>query len=294
MAGVHLSFSGIHLSHPSTSRGMILRPRMIVCPSSYSRRTIINCVATQNLSYWDSIHSDIDSHLKKAIPIREPVSVFEPMHHLTFSPSKTNAPALCVAACELVGGNREDAIVAASAIHLMHVAIYTREHLCISDQSKSEPKIPHRFGPNIELLTVSGILPFGFELLAGSMNPANNNSDKLLRVMIEITRAVGAQGMVNHENNDNKFNQSSGQPSRRLHGCGAACGAILGGGTDEEIERLKTFGVYVGKIEGLLSNMGQKEGDKKQLVEKWRALAIKELEYFDNRKIEQISTLVKV
>ncbi|KAL7585605.1 heterodimeric geranylgeranyl pyrophosphate synthase small subunit, chloroplastic [Lactuca sativa] len=281
MASVRLSFSGINLRCPSTSPAR----------SAYIKPTIVSAGVAQNLSYWDSIHSDIDFHLKKALPIREPISVFEPMHHLVFAPPKTTASALCVAACELVGGNREDAIVAASAIHLMHAAIYTHDHLMLTD---SDQKTPHRFGPNIELLTGDGIFPFGFELLAASMDPAGDNSDKILRVIIEITRAAGLQGIVNGQDSDVEFDQSGGQTRRSLHGCGAACGAILGGGSDDEIERLRRYGVYAGKIQGLLSEIGRKERGKLELVEKWRALALKELEYLDSKRIEQISIIVRV
>lgn len=72
------------------------------------------------------------------------------------------------------------------------------------------------------------------------------------------------------------------------------CGAILGGGTVEEIQRLNRFGVYVGKVQGLLSKMGRSEGGNEEQVQKWRDLALKELEYFDSKKADQISTIVKV
>nr|XP_043622735.1 heterodimeric geranylgeranyl pyrophosphate synthase small subunit, chloroplastic-like [Erigeron canadensis] len=284
MAGAHISLSKINLSRPST----------FAASSAYGRRPIIASV-TQNLSYLDSIHYDIDSNLKKAIPSHGPISVLEPMHHLTFTPPKSNASALCIAACELVGGDRDDAIVAASSIHLMHAAIHSREHLLLTGRVKTklepEPKIPYKFGSDIELLTGNGIMSFGFELLAGSKNLTSKNSNKILRVIIEITRAIGSQGMVHDQDYETEYDQP---PSRQLHGCGAMCGAILGGGNEEEIERLKRYGVYVGKIQGLLSGIGRNDGGKMQLAKKWRALAMKELEYFDSEKVEHIiSSFVK-
>nr|XP_043628646.1 geranylgeranyl pyrophosphate synthase, chloroplastic/chromoplastic-like [Erigeron canadensis] len=256
---------------------------------AYRKTTIVADVA-QNLSYLDSIHSDIDSYLKKTITIREPLSVFEPMHHLTFATPKTTASALCVAACELVGGNREDAIVAASAIHLMHAAMYAHEHLLIKGRVGPKDIIPHQFGPNIELLIGDGILPFGFELLAGC-NSASNNSEKILRVIIEITRAMGAEGMID---DNQEIDPLIRQPSRQLHGCGAKCGAILGGGNDEEIERLKRYGVCIGKIQRLLSEMEWNERIKVESIEKLKVLALQELENFDSKKVEQISSIIGV
>ncbi|XP_076897079.1 heterodimeric geranylgeranyl pyrophosphate synthase small subunit 2, chloroplastic-like [Bidens hawaiensis] len=265
MAGIHLPLFQTNLTRPSTTT----HP-----PSAH-----LNTTTQHSLSYWDTIHSDIESHLKKSIPIREPLTVFEPMHYLTFAPPKTSASALCVAACELVGGAREDAIVAASAIHLMHAVIYTHDNLILSDRDAPET-VPHRFGSNIELLTGDGIMPFGFELLAGSVG-ATSTSENVLRVIVEITRAVGVQGMVGGED-------------RQLHGCGAACGAILGGGSVEEIERLKRYGEFVGKVQGVLSGKGESEGGGMELLQKWRDLALKELEGFDSEKVELISSIVKV
>ncbi|GKA37743.1 heterodimeric geranylgeranyl pyrophosphate synthase small subunit, chloroplastic-like protein [Tanacetum coccineum] len=116
-----------------------------------------------------------------------------------------------------VGGNRADAIVAASAIHLMHVDMYVHEHMLLSDRVEPQPTIPHKFSPKIELMTGDGIMPFGFELLAGSIDPASNNGDKILRVIIEISRAIGSEAMISDEDYEANIDYSSGQQIHRLH-----------------------------------------------------------------------------
>ncbi|KAJ0801835.1 putative isoprenoid synthase domain superfamily [Helianthus annuus] len=292
MAGLHLH---LHLQ-TNLSRSSSPRP-----PSAYQpTTTLLN--PTRNAPYWDSIYSDIHTHLKKSIPIREPVTVYEPMHHLTFAPPIATASALCVAACEAVGGHRDDAIVAASAIHLMHATIHTHDNLLLSTKKISEPvsEISRKFTPGIELMTGDGILPFGFELLTGAdaNDNENDNSEKILKVVIEISRAMGAQGMINGGDDETSdevgSDQWRGQPRRQLHGCGAACGAIMGGGSTKEIEQLRRFGVFVGKIQGVLSGKGGSGGGEMGLVEKWRGLALKELECFDSKRVEQISSIVNV
>ncbi|KAK6124807.1 hypothetical protein DH2020_041450 [Rehmannia glutinosa] len=233
--------------------------------------------AAQNQSYWVSIEADVETYLKKAIPIRSPESVFEPMHHLTFAAPRTTAPALCVAACELVGGDRSRAMAAASAVHLMHAAAYIHEHLPLTDRPRPKPTVHHKYNPNIELLTGDGIIPFGLELLARSMDLAQNNQDKILRVIIEITRATGSQGVQEKEG--------------ELHACGAACGAILGGGDEEEIEKLRNFGLYAGMLRGLLGK--NNSGIMEDKIEKLKALALKELESFQGKRTELIASLVE-
>ncbi|ESR52781.1 hypothetical protein CICLE_v10024238mg, partial [Citrus x clementina] len=160
-------------------------------------------------AYWTSIHEDIGAHLRQAVVVKERVEVYEPMRHFVFAAPVNMAPVLCVAACELVGGHREQAIVAAAALHL---------------------------------LMADAMLPFGLELLASSDNPAGNNSGRILRVMVEMTRAMGSQGVVEGQYNELQCSQyvemtyeTYKKNEGGLHTCGAACGAILGGGSVEEI-----------------------------------------------------------
>ncbi|OVA03379.1 Polyprenyl synthetase [Macleaya cordata] len=261
-------------------------------------------MSVDNRSYWAVMEADIKAHLKQAIPIHPPLSVTEPMDHLIFAAPRSLAPALCIAACELVGGQRNQAIAAASALHLMHAALYTHEHLPLSKpKPKTKPTIYHSFKPNIELLTGDGILPLGLELLARSDEPTIKNSGRILRVIIEITRAVGSQGMLDGLYLENKCSGSDGgddlcdvgwmahvgeKKVGEFYACGAACGAILGEGSEEEIEKLRKFGFYVGMIHGMvLFGRDSRYEDKKllEVVEGFRVLALKELEGFKEKQI---------
>ncbi|XP_010324311.1 heterodimeric geranylgeranyl pyrophosphate synthase small subunit, chloroplastic-like [Solanum lycopersicum] len=301
--------------------------------SSLSFYRPIEAKMGQNQSYWASIESDIEAHLKKAISIRAPESVFEPMHYLTFTTPKSTAPALCVAACELVGGDRDRAMAAASAIHLMHVATYTHQHMTmartepgpviehkfgpdgilVESQAKGlgparnirdiEPE--HKFGPNIELLTGDGIMPFAIELIVKAMSPARKNSDKIVSVIIEVTRAFGSQGQLEGQYRELEWAQSGNEDEEtfeyvckkkegEIHACGATCGAILGDGNDEEIERLRNYGLYVGIIQGIINGRNYNKKMEKR-VNELRILAMKELNTsFKGKKLmKQIASLVE-
>ncbi|KAK3025556.1 hypothetical protein RJ639_041034 [Escallonia herrerae] len=282
-----LSFSKSHSSRLSS-------------PASFRPVTV---AMGQSQSYWASIDAKIEDHLKKSIPIRPPVEVFEPMQYLSLAPPRTAASALCVAACELVGGYRDDAVAAASAVHLMHAAAFGHEHLPLTDRARPKPAVHHQYNPNIELLTGDGILPFGLELLAKSVDPARDNSDRVLRVIVEITRAVGSQGTVDGQYREFLCTQSDGDElcnagwveyaCEKKEGGLHACGAILGGGNEEEIERLRKYGLYVGTIQGMLHGVGRNKEGMKEAAEKLRALALKELDIFSSRKTEPIASLVQ-
>ncbi|CAK8538814.1 unnamed protein product [Lathyrus sativus] len=250
--------------------------------------------------HWASLHADIEAHLKSSITVKQPLEVFEPMHHLVFSAPKTTVPALCLAACELVGGQRHQAISAASALLLMEAATYTHEHLPLTDRPR--PGRNHVYGPNVELLTGDGIVPFGFELLAGS--DSGENSERILRVMVEISRAVGSTGVIDAQYRKTVDSRSDGDEichveeimrvvekyECELHSCGAVCGGVLGGGSEEEIEKLRKIGFYIGMIQGM-AQRGFKEGKQ---VNEARNLALQELQFFKDNDVDAINSLLNI
>ncbi|XP_071939009.1 heterodimeric geranylgeranyl pyrophosphate synthase small subunit 2, chloroplastic-like [Coffea arabica] len=63
-----------------------------------------------------------------------------------------------------------------------------------------------------------------------------------------------------------------------LHAFAAACGAILGGGSEAEIEKLRSYGLYAGTIQGMLYGIGRNQKGVREMVENLRALALKEVE----------------
>ncbi|CAI9773433.1 unnamed protein product [Fraxinus pennsylvanica] len=68
-------------------------------------------------------------------------------------------------------------MAAAAALHLMNAAIFTHENLPVTDRPMPKPEVQHKFGPNVELLTGDGIVPFGLELLARSMDQGPNDPE---------------------------------------------------------------------------------------------------------------------
>ncbi|KAK7300065.1 hypothetical protein RJT34_10897 [Clitoria ternatea] len=291
---LNLHFSCVSSQHPSH---FTLKPKAAV-------------TITNPHPYWASLQADIEAHLRQAIPIKEPLVVFQPMHHLAFSAPRTTVPALCLAACELVGGHRHLAMPAASALLLIQAATHAHEHLPLTKPRPiPEPEPVHLYAPNIELLTGDGIVPFGFELLARSDDPAHRNSERILRVIIEISRAVGTQGALNAQyiktlgsgaQSDGKglshverIKRAAEKKEGGLHACSAACGAVLGRGSEEEIERLRNFGFYVGMMHEMLKRKENNEEEEEEvIIDEVRNLALKELQLFKDRDVEAISTFI--
>ncbi|KAJ4982301.1 hypothetical protein NE237_033138 [Protea cynaroides] len=247
-------------------------------------------------SYWTSISTNIEDHLKTVVQVQSPLSVYEPMYYLVFSSPRTMAPALSIAACELVGGQPEKAMTAASVLHLMYAASTARHRFL--DRSMGINHHHQAFPANIELLTVDNILSSVYELLARpSINHhPDDKPEQILKVIIEISRAMGAEGIVKglYLQKQRTGSVSDGKVESGVYSCGAVCGAILGGATREEIERLRSFGRYAGMIHGLMSSMAtDEEKGLNEMVDRLRSLALKELEYFDHHPmVETISSIL--
>ncbi|PIA57840.1 hypothetical protein AQUCO_00500036v1 [Aquilegia coerulea] len=293
--------------HCSTTSTFSSTSKTKLHKSSPSYKPIKVISMSQNHTSWATINSEVESHIEQALSGRQPPMVFDPMNHLIFEVPRSMAPALCIAACEAVGGQKEQAIPAASALHLMHVATYTHEYLQLSDKSMVPTMSHHGLEPSIELLTADSMIPFGYELLAAMEDPANKNSESVLQVMIEIGRAMGSQGMINGQYlkfrclgldgeepcEEGVMDQVFEKKGGGLYSCGAACGAILGGGSDEEIGKLRRYGLYVGMIHGIMVH--DKAGKEKRLLklaDNLRFLALKELEGMKGKNIEPICSLM--
>lgn len=276
------------------------------------KRPMIMCLMTtqaQIQDYWASIEGQIEANLKKSIPVRAPIAVFEPMHNLVLAAPKTKAAALCIAACNLIGGDssRSDTVAAASALQLVHAAGVIHEQLPLTDRPCLNPNIRpvnHHYGADIELLIPDGIVSFALELVARSVDSARNNSGRVLRVIVEISSGVGSlvDGQWNEieiwgskfDNDDVWVRRVCRKKEGEMHACGAACGAILGGGSEKEIEKLRKYGLYVGLIEGIMNSLGTRYANNVRYMERvkeLRGLALEELLYFTGGNVEPIASI---
>lgn len=251
---------------------------------------------SQTQTNWATVNTEVEVHLEKALSGRQPASIYQPMSSLVFKTPRSMAPVLCIAACEAVGGEKEQAIPAASVLHLMHCATYTHEYLQLSDQPRNMPMADHTFGTDIELATADHMVHFGYEILSGM-----DNSDLVLQVIGEVGRAMGSQGMVNGQYlkmmrleqdgmvDDEAFEKKGGV----LYSCGAVCGGILGGGSEEDIQKLRRFGLCVGMIHNIIAHdvLG-KENRLKKLAENLRVLALKELEGMKEKDVESLCSII--
>jgi geranylgeranyl diphosphate synthase type II len=76
-------------------------------------------------TYWTTLILEINQKLDQAVPIQYPDKIYEAMRYSVLAKGAKRAPpVMCVAACELFGGNRHAAFPTACALEMVRTPIF--------------------------------------------------------------------------------------------------------------------------------------------------------------------------
>ncbi|XP_024015448.1 geranylgeranyl pyrophosphate synthase 10, mitochondrial isoform X2 [Eutrema salsugineum] len=185
------------------------------------------------MSYMVNKAKSVNKALDEAVPLCEPVlKIREAMRYTLLSGGKRVRPMLCLAACELVGGQESTAMPAACAIEMLHASSLIQDDLpCMDDDNlrRGKPTNHKVFGEGIAVLTADALIALAVKKMATS---STSSPEKVLRAILEMAKAVGTEGLVAGQAAD-----LAGE---------AVIGGIMGGGSDEEIERLRSYARCIG------------------------------------------------
>lgn len=204
----------------------------------------------------DSVNRALDA----AVSLKHPPKIHEAMRYSLLAGGKRVRPALCLAACELVGGDQASSMAAACAVEMIHTMSLIHDDLpCMDndDLRRGKPTNHKVFGEDVALLAGDALLAFAFEHIATS-TPGVPPS-RILRAVGELARAIGAEGLVAGQVVDlhSEGAENVGldtlefihvHKTAKLLEAAVVLGAILGGGEDDEVERLRKFARCIGLL----------------------------------------------
>ncbi|PKU77396.1 heterodimeric geranylgeranyl pyrophosphate synthase small subunit, chloroplastic [Dendrobium catenatum] len=212
-------------------------------------------------SYWTSMISHIEADLDAAIPIAYPEKIYESMRYSVLANgAKRASPIMCIATCELVGGDRSIALPTASALEMVHTASLIHDDLPCMDAAplrRGRPSNHALFGVDLAVLTGDALFPLAFRHVVGHTSPSLVPPQTILRVIGEIARTVGSTGMAAGQMFDLLPAYGGEQEDAmivlekkfgEMAECSAVCGGYLGGAGEEEVERLRRYGRAVGVL----------------------------------------------
>lgn len=211
-------------------------------------------------SYMLEKANSVNQALDDAVSLKEPEKIHEAMRYSLLAGGKRVRPILCIAACELVGGSESLAMPSACAVEMIHTMSLMHDDLpCMDndDLRRGKPTSHKVFGENVAVLAGDALLAFAFEHMAAAT--AGVPSTRMIRAIAELAKNIGSEGLVAGQVVDTISAGVSDVGLEHLefihvHKTAAllegavVIGAIIGGGSDEQVEKLRKFARCIGLL----------------------------------------------
>jgi geranylgeranyl diphosphate synthase type II len=212
-------------------------------------------------AYLNAKRCAIDAALEKLWDDTEPFPtlLIQAMRYSLEAGGKRLRPILCIAASEAVGGSEADVMPAACALELIHTYSLIHDDLPAMDDDdlrRGKPTCHKAFNEATAILAGDGLLTAAFEVLARPGPNQASDPSKWLEAVYLIARAAGCSGMVQGQMMDlaaegkaitlEELETLQRFKTGALIEVSVKSGAILGGGSAEEIAALGAYGVQIG------------------------------------------------
>ncbi len=211
--------------------------------------------------YLLQARKDVDSGLDRYLPQEStpPTRLHTAMRYSIFAGGRRFRPALCIASCEAVGGAKENALLCACAIELLHTYSLIHDDLPAMDDDdtrRGKPSSHKAFGEGMAILAGDALLTLAFELLGKT---------GIARLCEELAQATGSLGTVGGQADDldSKENVLSKEAVVSIHMRKTAAlfratcrlGAVAAAASEEQVDALGNFGEQLGVAFQLLDDV---------------------------------------
>jgi len=199
----------------------------------------------------------VEREIQRWIPesIR-PEPLGDSMRHLFSAGGKRLRPCLLLLSCEAVGGRAEDALEAAAAIEILHTFTLIHDDVMDRDELRRGVKTVHvLWGVPMAIIAGDALFAKVFEALAENVRRLGLPSDKAVEIFRSISEAsfeiCRGQAMdilmaQRGEASEEEYLEMVSEKTGALLDASMKTGAILGGGSREEIAALSSFGRKIG------------------------------------------------
>jgi geranylgeranyl diphosphate synthase type II len=187
-----------------------------------------------------------------------PPLIHRAMHYAVLNGGKRLRPIMVLEGARIAGGNYESVIPTACAIEMIHSYSLVHDDLPAMDDDdfrRGQPTCHKVFGEANAILTGDALLTGAFELMADNALIDGIELKDVVRVIREVSRAAGSQGMIGGQVLDLAGeNQAVAYYLSVLHGlktgelfkASLRAGAILNKMDEEGLEALTQFGKNFG------------------------------------------------
>lgn len=224
----------------------------------------------------------IEAKLALSLPLSETYdkTILEAMNYSLLAGGKRLRPVLMMAACEAVGGEAKDVLVAASAIECIHSYSLIHDDLPAMDDDelrRGKPTNHMVYGEGMAILAGDGLLTEAFTLI--SSHYLNKGEASIgLKLIEELSLASGVLGMVGGQASDllaegkqiekEEMHYIHAKKTGALIRASVRMGAIAGHADEKSLEALTRYGEKIGLAFQITDDILDVIGDTKTLGKK--------------------------
>ncbi|MCW3490262.1 polyprenyl synthetase family protein [Dethiobacter alkaliphilus] len=233
---------------------------------------------------WDINQAikDVDEALERLIPAEDtfPQDIHRAVRYSVFAGGKRLRPLLTLAAAEIFGVPRLHALPAACAIEMVHTYSLIHDDLpALDDDDYRRGRLSNHkvFGDAMAILAGDSLLTLAFETLAADAT-AYFAPATVVRLTEALGKAAGMSGMIGGQVVDllsegKQVNAATLDYIHRhktgaLFTCCIKSGAIMGGASLEEMQRLTVFAQNIGLAFQVVDDILDITGDEAALGKK--------------------------
>ncbi len=197
----------------------------------------------------------VDREIENALDTVDPENLYDASKHLIKAGGKKIRPALVLLTAEAVGGNIEGAYKTAAAVELIHTFSLIHDDIMDEDEMRrGKPSVHTLWGEPMAILAGDILFSLAFELVAQTQvdDVPPSRVIKALNTVVDACIKI-CEGQACDMSFEEKFDVGESEYLNMIYKKTAALiaaatksGAILGGGTAEQVEALSQYGELIG------------------------------------------------
>lgn len=201
--------------------------------------------------YLKKISAELDAPMQDYIENEDPVDLIEATRQYPYNGGKRMRPAMAIACCGAVGGDKSKAVPLAVAVEYIHNFTLVHDDLMDGDETRRGMQTIHvKYGMPTAVLAGDALFAKAFQIIADL-----DVSDKAMRgVLRYVTKAIwdlarGQQMDINNEGRivtEETYIETIRLKTAVLFAAAAAGGAIVGGADKKTVEAINEYAVDLG------------------------------------------------
>jgi geranylgeranyl diphosphate synthase type II len=253
---------------------------------------------------YEDLLKFFEARLEQQAFSHKPEELYAPIEYTVNLKGKRIRPILTLMSCELFGGDKEEGVSQAMAIELFHN--FTLIHDDIMDNApirRGKETVFKKWGENIAILSGDTLFALAYQY---AQQARTEILPKTLAVFSKTAIEVceGQQYDLNYENDNDvsvdEYIEMIRLKTAVLFGASLKIGALVGGATEEEADKLYDFGINIGLgfqlKDDLLDAFGDEEIFGKKtggdiITNKKTFLYLKAIEVADEKTREELVSL---